>query len=101
MAGKLRNGENLTFAKDDPVIVADLTVSRTRTVLYPAADIDLTSSWMLSFSFGFPAKMALPVQGEVTLDDGRRFRLIQTKQRQLANMAEQAKQATGSKDLIA
>ena len=89
VAGKLRNGENLTFAKDDPVIVADLTVSRTRTLLYPAADIDLTSSWMLSFSFGFPAKMALPVQGEVTLDDGRRFRLIQTKQRQVLFVDDQ------------
>lgn len=89
VAGKLRNGENLTFAKDDPVIVADLKVSRTRTVLYPAADINLKSSWVLSHSFGFPAKMPLPVQGEVTLDDGRRFRLIQTKQRQVLFIDDQ------------
>jgi len=89
VAGKLRNGENLTFAKDDPVIVADLKVSRTRMVLYPAAHINLKSSWVLSFGFGFPARMPLPVQGEVTLEDGRRFRLIQTKQRQVLFIDEQ------------
>lgn len=89
VAAKLRNGENLTFAKDDPVIVADLKVSRTRTVLYPAADITLKSSWVLSFSFSFPAKLPLPVQGEVTLDDGRRLRLIQTKPRQVLFINEQ------------
>jgi hypothetical protein len=89
VAGKLRNGDSLTFAKDDPVIVADLTLSRTRVVLYPAADIDLKSSWLLSFSFGFPAKMPLPVLGEVTLDGGRRFRLIQTKQRQVLFIDDQ------------
>lgn len=89
VAGKLRNGENLSFAKDDPVIVADLKLSRTRTVLYPAADVNLKSSWVLSFSFGFPAKMPLPVQGEVTLDNGRRFRLIQTKQRQVLLIDDQ------------
>jgi hypothetical protein len=89
VAGKLRNGEHLTFGKDDPVIVADLKLSRTRTVLYPAADINLKSSWVLSFSFEFPAKMPLPVQGEVTLEDGRRFRLIQTKQRQVLFIDEQ------------
>ncbi len=83
VAGALRNGENLTFGKDDPVIVADLKASRTRTVLVPAADINLKSSWVLSFSFGFPAKMPLPVKGEVVLNDGRRFRLIQTKERQV------------------
>ena len=89
VSGKLRNGENLSFAKDDPVIVADLTVSRTRTVLVPATDINLKSSWALSFGFGFAAKAPLLVQGEVTLDDGRRFRLIQTKQRQVLFIDEQ------------
>ena len=89
VTGKLRNGENLSFAKDDPVIVADLKTSRTRTVLYPTADINLKSSWVLSFSFGFPAKVALPVQGEVLLNDGRRFRLIQTKQRQILFIDDQ------------
>jgi hypothetical protein len=89
VAGKLRNGENLTFAKDDPVIVADLKVSRTRTVLYPAADINLKSSWVLSYGFAFPAKSPLPVQGEVTLDDGRQFRLIPTKPRQVLFIDEQ------------
>ena len=89
VAGKLRNGENLSFAKDDPVIVADLKLSRTRTVLYPAVDIHLKSSWVLSFSFDFPAKLPLPVQGEVALDDGRRFRLIQTKQRQVLFIDDQ------------
>ena len=89
VTGNLRNGENLTFGKDDPVIVTDLKLSRTRTALYPAADIRLKSSWPLSFSFSFAAKMPLPVQGQVTLDDGRRFRLIQTKQRQVLFIDDQ------------
>jgi hypothetical protein len=89
VAGKLRNGENLTFAKDDPVMVADLKVTRTHTVLYPAADINLKSSWLLSYGFNFTAKSPLPVQGEVTLDDGRRFKLIQTKARQVLFIDEQ------------
>ena len=57
VVGNLRNGENLTFAKDDPVIVADLKATRTRTVLVPTADVSLKSSWALSFSFSFPARI--------------------------------------------
>jgi hypothetical protein len=58
-------------------------------VLYPAADINLKSSWVLSYGFNFPAKSPMPVQGEVALDDGRRFRLIQTKARQVLFIDEQ------------
>lgn len=81
VAGKLRNGENLAFAKDDPVIVADIKVTSTQQALFPITDVSFKSSWVMSPGLSLPAQTQLVVQGELTLNDGRHFRYVQTRQR--------------------
>src|SRR5262245_63129730 len=89
VAGDLRNGTALAFAKDDAVLVADLSLSTTRRVVVPSDDVSLKSSWPLSFSFKFPAQSELIVTGIVTLNDGRELSVIHTRERQVIFVDEQ------------
>jgi len=81
VAAKLRNGERLTFTKDDPVIAADIKVSATRQALFASTDLSFKSSWVTSPNLSIPARTPLSVLGELTLDDGRHFRYVQTNRR--------------------
>lgn len=73
ISGNLRNGTPLSFSRDDAVLVADVSLSATRTTLIPSAELRLKSSWPLSFGFRFAAQRPIAVAGEVKSDDGRKL----------------------------
>ncbi len=91
VAGKLQNGTALTFARDEPVLVGDLTVSTTRLTLVPSAELRLKSSWVLSFSYRFPAGAPIPVSREVKSDDGRKFLVVRSADNQVLFLDDQGR----------
>jgi hypothetical protein len=91
VSGRLHNGAALTFARDEPVLVADLSVSTTRLTLVPTKDITLKSSWALSFSYHFPANVPITAFGEIKLDESRKLLAVRTQEAQVLFVDEQGR----------
>lgn len=83
VTGDLHNGLAQTFTAEDPVLVADVSLSTTRTVVTPTADIRLKSSMFLGNDFFFPANVPIPVIGQVRGSDGNFLLLIMTGTQQI------------------
>lgn len=76
VAGPLRSGTDVAYAKDDAVLAVDLKVTQTYPVLIPSGEIYLKTSWPLSPNFRFEAKAPLTANLELQLPDGRQFRVF-------------------------
>lgn len=72
----LRNGEVLSYGKDDPVLAVDVKVIRAVPVLVSSSDLYLKSSWFLSTSYRFKSGEPLNVQWSVTAANGESFSVI-------------------------
>ena len=73
LEAKLRNGEAVSYKKEEPLLVASFRPFRTIPAIVPDIPVRLKNSWMLSPSFNFAAGKPLRFTNEVTLDDGRTF----------------------------
>jgi hypothetical protein len=78
-AKNLRNGVDISYGKDEPVVAADLTVISVVPALIPDADIVVRNSWLLSPGFRFPAGRPLVVPKQLRLADDRVFSLVELK----------------------
>ena len=76
VSAKLRNGEAVTYKKDDAVIVADVRVVRAAPAIVPNVPIRLKNSWPLSPGFTFAEGQPLRYFQEVQLADGRTFAVL-------------------------
>ena len=77
IAGPLmRNGEVLSYGKDDPVLAVDVKVIRAVPVLVSSSDLYLKSSWFLSTSYRFKSGEPLNVQWSVATANGESFSVI-------------------------
>lgn len=78
--GKLRNGETVTYAKDEPVVVADVQILRTTPSFVASSPLTLTADGGLiginGLKVRIPGKHPLPALQEVALPDGRVFSIV-------------------------
>lgn len=74
--GTLRNGEVISYSKNEPVLVADLTVTKIMPSMVPKVDFSLKSSWMLSPNFKFKAGIPLDIPTEVSDKSGRVLHVV-------------------------
>ncbi len=74
--GNLRNGEEISYSKNEPVLVADLTVTKIMPSMVPKVDFSLKSSWMLSPNFKFKAGIPLDIPTEVSDKSGRVLHVV-------------------------
>ncbi|HEX6705337.1 MAG TPA: hypothetical protein VF169_11305 [Albitalea sp.] len=72
VSGSVKNGEEVTYGRDEPVLVVDLKVVSVRPVLIPSADVRLKNSWALSQSYRFEKGVPLYVS-DVESATGRRL----------------------------
>lgn len=86
--GDFHSGAEADYARDEPVLVADVRLLRPRQVLVPSADVVLKSSWPLSESFRIPKGMELPLAG-VVAHDGRRLNAVSFKSGAVVYVADQ------------
>jgi hypothetical protein len=94
--GKLRNNEQVTYEKDEPVVVADVQIFRTTPVLIPSADMTLKQDGFIALRLKMLGKRPLPALQEIALPDGRVFLIapvsqdhavVATKAGELCNVA--------------
>lgn len=78
--GKLRNNEQVTYEKDEPVVVADVQVLRTTPVIIPAADMVLKQDGFIALRLKMLGRRALPALQEIALADGRVFSIVPVSQ---------------------
>lgn len=76
-AKDLRNGAEISYGKDEAVVVADLTVVSVVPALIPDSDIVVRNSWLLSPGFRFQAGRSLFVPKQLKLADDRVFSLVE------------------------
>jgi hypothetical protein len=74
--GKLRNGEQVTYAKDEPVVVADVKIVRSTPAFVPSADMTLKQDGSLGLKVRMPPKRPLAAFQEIALADGRVFSIV-------------------------
>lgn len=74
--GKLRNSEQVSYAKDEPIIVADVKIVRTTPVFVPSSDMTLKQDGFLGLKVRMPLKRPLPALQEIALADGRVFSIV-------------------------
>lgn len=74
--GALKNGVELSFERDDPVLNVDLSVLVSSPAVQPTGDVTLKSSWALSPDFRFVKGRPIPYTQVATVRDGRRFGLM-------------------------
>lgn len=78
-ANNLRNGADVSYGKDEPVLVADLKVLFATPALVPDSDIVIRSSWLLSPGFKFSAGQTLLAPKQLKLPDDRVFTVLELK----------------------
>ena len=78
--GKLRNNEQVTYEKDEPVVVADVQVLRTTPVIVPAADMVLKQDGFIALKLKMLGRRPLPALQEIALADGRVFSIVPVSQ---------------------
>lgn len=78
--GKLRNNEQVTYEKDEPVVVADVQVLRTTPVIIPAADMVLKQDGFIALRLKMLGRRPLPALQEIALADGRVFSIVPVSQ---------------------
>lgn len=74
--GNFRNSQAIEYAKDDPVLIADLTLVNAVPVLMPDSNFVLKSTWMMSPNYRFNAREPITATYEVVLTSGKKMRLI-------------------------
>ena len=78
--GKLRNNEQVTYEKDEPVVVADVQVLRTALVIVPSADMVLKQDGLIALRLKMIGRRPLPAIQEIALPDGRVFSIVPVSQ---------------------
>ena len=78
--GKLRNNEQVTYGKDEPVVVADVQVLRTTPVIIPSADMVLKQDGFIALRLKLIGRRPLPAVQEIALPDGRVFSIVPVSQ---------------------
>lgn len=75
--GKLRNGEEVSYAKDDPIVVADVKVLRITPSFVASSAVTLTSEGLIgpfnSLKVRIAARSPVAALQEIALPDGRVF----------------------------
>jgi hypothetical protein len=74
--GTLRNGEQVSYAKDEPVIVADVRILRTTPVFVPSTAMVLKKEGLFGHKLHLPPGRTLGALQEIALPDGRVFSII-------------------------
>lgn len=74
--GNLRNGEQVSYAKDEPVIVADVRILRTTPVFVPSTAMVLRKEGLFGRKLHLPPGRPLGALQEIALPDGRVFSII-------------------------
>ena len=74
--GKLRNNEQVTYEKDEPIVVADVQIVRTTPVVIPGSDMTLKQDGFIGMKWKMPGKRPLPALQEIALPDGRVFWIV-------------------------
>ncbi len=74
--GKLRNNEQVTYEKDEPVVVADVQVLRTTPVIIPSADMAMKQDGFIALRLKMIGRRPLPAVQEIALPDGRVFSIV-------------------------
>ena len=94
--GKRRNNEQVTYEKDEPVVVADVQILRTTPVLIPSADMTLKQDGFIALRLKMLGRRPLPTLQEIALPDGRVYSIapvsqdhavVATKAGELCNVA--------------
>jgi hypothetical protein len=78
--GKLRNNEQVTYEKDEPVVVADVRILRTTPVFVPATDMVLKQDGFIALKLKMLGKRPLPAVQEIALPDARVFSIVPVSQ---------------------
>ena len=78
--GRLRNNEQVTYEKDEPVVVADVQVVRTTPVIVPSADMVLKQDGFIALRLKMIGRRPLPAVQEIALPDGRAFLIVPVSQ---------------------
>jgi hypothetical protein len=78
--GKLRNNEQVTYEKDEPIVVADVQILRTTPGYIPSADIVLKQDGFIALRLKMPGKRPLSALQEIALPDGRLFSIVPVSQ---------------------
>lgn len=72
--GKLRNGEEVSYAKDDPIVVADIKILRTTPSFVASTAVTLTSEGLIgpfnSLKVRIAARSPVAALQEIALPDG-------------------------------
>lgn len=76
VTGALKNGEEVSYDRDEPVLVVDVKVVRVRPVIIPSGDVRLKNSWALSQNYRFEKGAPLYLI-EVESAAGRRLDSVQ------------------------
>lgn len=75
--GKLRNGEEVSYAKDEPIVVADIKILRTTPSFVASTAVTLTSEGLIgpfnSLKARIAARSPIAALQEIALPDGRVF----------------------------
>jgi len=74
--GKIRNNEQVTYEKDEPIVVADVQIVRTTPVVIPGTDMTLKQDRFIGMKWKMPGKRPLPALQEIALPDGRVFLIV-------------------------